>query len=232
MIENTPIQVANWLRAMLEVTESDDPDRSILDRLANDDRMRGLWDTNEAGNWPPQSQVRLIEVAFWYATRAIISALLLQPEWRITLAKPQYSFAIYASCLAEAIKNNPDEAARLWAAVGIIDGRKYDSAEITDLANRLNDFAARASREAEQLRSTFDHLPAPSRQGPGDRRQLAYRAAIGGALIVLNLPHEQRDQIVALLTSVVFGRDLDAETIARTRQRQRRRQRPSNHSSS
>ena len=72
----------------------------------------------------------------------------------------------------------------------------------------------------------FVQIPSPSRRGRGKPRQVAYRIALNNALGIfshaLKLTQTRRDRIVAILTSVVFDRDTDPDTIRRHRERRRR----------
>jgi hypothetical protein len=238
MIANAPYWVAHWLRARLNNYPPDHPARPILERLANDDRMRTLWDPNEAGAWPWQAQLMLVQDACLYATDPMLADLLQAPEKRGFMTRPLDTLASQAKGLAEAIEGFPETAAELWAGNPITDGegidlrkigivREPERNEILELAGRLRAFAQRAANSSEGFRAALADLPPPSRRGRGDARQLAFRQALDrvlGRLVGVTLGREQRDRIIALLVSVVFrGAKIDADTIARTRQRQIRR---------
>jgi hypothetical protein len=233
MTDNTPDHVARWLRATLEIRPHGHLDRPILERLAGDDRISSLWDKNEAGGLPWQSQVKLIACAFHFAQRAMLDALQKPAGCRGEVATAQTALSAAARMLIKAIEDAPDEAARLWAGlpVGYIpeaidySQESVDSAPIRELVIRLNSLAGRAEAEADAIRNALADLPPPSKQGRGDPAQLAYRKAFDAALTedVPQLSQTKRNRIIALLTSVIFDRDVDADTISRTRQRQQRK---------
>jgi hypothetical protein len=229
MVENTPTLVADWLWAAL-MSSPPAADRMILDRLRYDERMAALWDQNEAGGWPPQSQVALIKSAAEFGSPTFLAALLEKPERRIDLSPAQWMLWATANMLLTVIKRYSGEAARLAAGADLATAdADIDPTPLDDLQARLQAFADRAHGEAEALRCRFDHLSPPSRRGQGNPMRLAYRKALDDALVTLpdvTLTQEQRDRIVALLTSVVFAQDVEAETVARTRQRQHKRNRP------
>jgi hypothetical protein len=77
------------------------------------------------------------------------------------------------------------------------------------------------------LWSSLEAIPAPNRRGPGDRQKIAYGNAIASDLEKMGgLTREGQDELVAALTSVVFGhtesREVKAETIRARRQRRHR----------
>jgi hypothetical protein len=228
MSDATPDCVYRWLRVNLEIHPPGHSERPVLERLAYDKRMAALWDQDEAGCWPWPAQVMLMENAFFFARDPVLGALLLPPERRIYFAVGQYALWAASKTLLKAIADYPDDAERLltgadWLTVDI------DPAPLRELVSRLRAFAERARRECEVFRGAFDHLPPPSSRGRGSPLRTAYCAALDSALPSLpyvKITQTQRDRIVALLTSVVFGRDIDAETV--TRARQRRRPRPDN----
>ena len=235
MISNTPEWVARWLTATLEIRPSGHPDHPILKALATDARMAALWD--EIGQWPAPALVMLMRHASYFAERAIITEMLRPPNERVGFGFAERSLASAAESLISAIQTFPDAAVELWhppiddlvtrvGALAEAELRRARRAPIDDLVGRLREFARRATAEAEFRRRVFDHISAPSKQGRGSPEQLVYREALDRVL--RGLPHvgprrEQRDRITALLTSVVFQltKDVDPDTISRTRRRQR-----------
>lgn len=75
--------------------------------------MEGLWDRNEAGDWPWHAQVKLIEHAIFLAQPAVLSTLLKPPEERTDLAAAELALAGAAERFLEVIEEFPDAAARL-----------------------------------------------------------------------------------------------------------------------
>jgi hypothetical protein len=227
------------LRATLEIYPPGHPARLIIDRLASDDRMDMLWDPHEAGAWPWGAQLMLVECASLYATDPMLEDLVQTPEKRGFTTRPLDTLASRARDLAEAIESFPEAAAQFWAGDSFTDSadtnlRKFgivsdtERKDILELADRLRAFAERAASSAKEFRAALADLPPPSRRGRGDQRQLAFRQALDralGSLHGVTPGQEQRDRIVALLGSVVFGTKIDSDTIARTRQRQIRRRR-------
>lgn len=228
MIHNTPYWVAQWLRATLEILPLDDPDRPTLERLAGDERMAGLWDRTEAGGLPRRAQVMLIACAFHFAQRAMLATLQKPAGCRGEFAAAQTALGAAARMLIRAINDYSPDASRLWAGKSIVYyPADLDPVPIQELVTRLRAVAGQAEAEANTIRDALADLPPPDRRGRGDPAQMAYRQALAAALTedVPQLSQTRRDRITALLASVVFDRDIDADTISRTRQRQQK-QRP------
>ena len=226
MIKETPAKVADWLRANLEIVPPGDPRRSILERLANDDRMALLWDKNEAGGWPFEAQILLIDYAFTLAHEEMLSMLMLPPEQRIGPAAGPCALGAAADRLLEQIAEHLDDAARLWnGATGLRAELEPDPAPLNEMVERLIAFAERASAECLEFRAAFDDVPPPSRRGRGSRGEIAFRVALDGLLPGLpdvRLNQSQRDQTVARLAGVIFDREVDAQTVRVHRERQNR----------
>jgi hypothetical protein len=188
--------------------------------------MANLWDGNEAGGWPWQAQVTLIDDAVFLGDDGLLSILVEAPERRIDLAAGQWALWAAADQLLQKIAVHRQDAARLWnGATGPRFDLEPDPAPLNELFERLTAFAARARAEAEMLQAAFDDIPAPNRRGRGDPREIIFRAALDSALPSLpgvTLTQTQRDQIVARLTSVVFDREIDSGTVRVHRERQQR----------
>jgi hypothetical protein len=228
VISNTPDCVARWLRATLEIRPPGHPDRPVLERLAGDERMAGLWDPNEVGDLPWQAQVTLIECAFHFAQRTMLAALLVNASDRhFELAAAQTALWAAARMLIRAIEDYPHEAVRLWTGLpAVYDPATLDAASLNELSTQLRPVAGQAEAEADAVRNALADLPPPDRRGPGNPAQMAYRQALAAALTkehFRELSQTRRDRIIALLASVVFDREIDADSISRARQRQKTR---------
>jgi hypothetical protein len=158
VIKNTPAEVANWLRANLGIRPPGHPERSVLERLANDPRMEGLWDRNEAGDWQWQAQVKLIEHATFLAHPAVLSTLLKPPDKRTDLATAELALAGAAERFLEVFGEFPDDAARLWVGADEFTA-EIDPEPLNYLVMRLQLFVSRARTEAEWRRRMFDQTP-------------------------------------------------------------------------
>jgi hypothetical protein len=165
---------------------------------------------------------RLIEAAFYFAQKQIVLTLTNPPDRRIGGAEPEYTLALSAGILADAVETYPAATEELW------------SEPVQEFANRLRTFSKRAFEKAENLKSALDFIPPPNPRGRGRKLENAYRLAFGRTLIEIGeaLSHqgagsvskEQQDTLVAAFTNVVFRlpdeEQLDPETIRRHRQRQ------------
>ena len=203
----TPPLTASWLRKLRIVR----PDDKIVEALATDERMANLW--REAGGWPGAEY--LAQIAYYYSREDTLSLLTAAPDARIELVRPQYALGLAAEEFALQLEVWPTQAAELWG-------------EPTDgIASRIRAFAAAALDEAEVQRSIFDGIPRPDPRGRGVRSETAFRRALAYALTRLAekvgaLPVTRQDELITILTNVVFpGNTVDAETMRRDRQRRR-----------
>jgi hypothetical protein len=223
MIASTPPLVAQWLREKREIYPLGHFAQPIVERLADDERMASMWDSNEAGSWPSHIQLMIVMAACLYRTDPMLEDLCKLPENRTFMTRHLHALAMGARQFSRAIEISPAIAARLWAGV---DDSEVDLMEIDALMQRLRIFADQAVGEANSFLADFDNLPPPNRTGRGNARQLAFRQVLQRTLArLLGAGREllQCDRIVALLESVVFATEVDPDTVTRTRQRQTRR---------
>jgi hypothetical protein len=106
-MSNTPIWVARWLCAHMEIYPRDHVDRAVLDALATDERMAILWD--EVREWPESKQVWPITYAFVLAQQDM-STELCEPlnkrvEPRYTRLADQPTVTFMRSATSSAVSN-------------------------------------------------------------------------------------------------------------------------------
>jgi hypothetical protein len=185
-------------------------------------RMESVLDWATAkmiGDWP--GALDLIQMAVHYSNPFLLSKLTKPPELRTGFGYDAYHLAITAIDFLVALEFFPNTAAGL------------SGENMGDHVEWLCGFAAAALRSAEEHRALYDFLAAPDGRGRGDRHQLLFRGAIGAVLPRLielrggGFTIEQKDEIVAILASVLFPEhEVDLATVGRHRQRkQRKRQR-------
>ena len=233
----TPPAVAEWLESVNKPHRFVVPPRSVRARrsapqpavikrrpddpaakaLLTDERMENLW--KMIGDWP--GALDLIQMAVHYSNPFLLSKLTKPPELRTGFGYDAYHLAITAIDFLVALEFFPNTAAGL------------SGENMGDHVEWLCGFAAAALRSAEEHRALYDFLAAPDGRGRGDRHQLLFRGAIGAVLPRLielrggGFTIEQKDEIVAILASVLFPEhEVDLATVGRHRQRKlRKRQR-------
>lgn len=206
---NTPPDVADWLRKQLTAI----PEHPVLRALATDERMLALW--AEFGQWEPRA--RIVQLAVYFSTPRMLSALKKPPQDREFLAFPEHLLAAAAEDFAVLLEFWPESAAQFWEE------------PIKTLIERLRSFATAAFERGKARQSAYDYIPEPSRRGPGNRTQLAFREALSRVLLRIceehPLPTEAQDRIISTITSVVFPKwPADPEAVRRQRLRRDRKQ--------
>jgi hypothetical protein len=104
---NTPLEVANWLRAQLAAMPND----PILRALATDERMSSLW--AELGKWQ-SGALALVTLAVHFSTPTILSIRQRPPEERFSLSWPGYLLGVAADDFAMKLEYWSSAATELW----------------------------------------------------------------------------------------------------------------------
>jgi hypothetical protein len=193
--------------------DSDPEHHRIIEALASDDRMEVVWD--KVGGRPDLSIEILTRSAFLYATAVFLADLVQPPEKRAGLGRGCFELSSYAKDFADALEKNRALSNEFWPE------------PLENLLPKLREFSKQLHDRWFALWSSLEAIPAPNRRGPGDRQQIAYSNAIASDLEKIGgLTRERQDELVAALTSVVFGQDVSkevkAETIRTRRQRKSR----------
>jgi hypothetical protein len=229
-VRSTPPEVAEWLRplattphrVLLRPTSNREQTAQFEHRagdpiaisLLTDDRMENLWAI--IGCWP--GALDLTKMCVSYSDPVLLDELQEPSGRRVSFAVAQNHLVKAAKDFEISLKVFSGTAARLWGG------------PIEDLVNRLRKFIDAASGEARERERWYEFIPEPRPGGRGDPCEIVFRAAIAKVLEVLVEHYDQKitqakqDEIVAILVSVVFDREVDVQTVRRHRERQKTRQ--------
>ena len=189
--------------------------KRIISALAVDERMEAVWDAIR--NWTDFNIAHLVQSAFLFAHPIMLTDLTHPPERRVQLGGPNFDLSSAAEHLANTIKKNMPQAADLWPE------------SIEGFLQKLREFSQKQFARGLGLWSSTERIPTPSRRGRGDRSEIAYGNAMADCLEAIGaLSRDKRDEIIAVLTNVVFGRSPSEEVDPdRIRARRKRKQRAS-----
>jgi hypothetical protein len=187
--------------------------RRIIDALASDDRMEEIWE--KVAGWPDAQISYLTRSAFLYATPYILADLVQPPEKRAGLGGASYELYFWAEQFANALEKHRMQANELWPE------------PVENLLPKLREFSKQHHDRCFELWSSLKGIPTPNLRGPGDRREIAYGNAIVSTLENIGgLTRERQDELVAVLTNVVFchaeANEVQPETIRVRRRRKKR----------
>jgi hypothetical protein len=172
--------------------------------------METIWEF--ARRWNEGQISHLVDSAVLFAHSGILSDLIEPPKRRISLSKANFELAYYSELLARVIDVNQTQAAEFWPE------------PIEDFLQKLRTFSGRQYERELALRHSIENISMPSRRGRGKRREIAYGNAIARALESIGaLSRKKQDQVIAVLTNVVFHHSDVAElAIDRIRTRRKR----------
>jgi hypothetical protein len=190
-------------------------------KLAGNEQMREVWAA--VRGWEEVEIRYLIHSAVHFATPTMLSELMLPSERRVRLSGGNYDLWNAAKLFADALEKNREQANAHWLW----------SDSVEDMLRKLRAFAQRQFDLGFAQWESLAEIAQPNRRGKGDRREIAYGSAMSHVLDNIRkhqdsnhktrISRSRQDDIIATLTGVIFGRQVDSESIRARRQRKRRK---------
>jgi hypothetical protein len=211
--KNAPL-AAKRVFTQLEPYLSDAEINRIIAALTSDERMESLWVAIQ--NWNDGQTEYFVRDAILFALPHVLTDLTLPPERRVLSTSGNYSLWITAERFAETIEANQVEATRFWPEI------------VKDILPKVRAFSKHQYERGYALWSSMEDISAPDRRGRGTPREIAYGSAMTRTLEKIGaLSREKQDEVIAILTQVIFGypitKRVDPERIKARRKRKRRK---------